>query len=81
MYSLGVALAIISGTANNIGILLQKKVVNRIAGNRQGFFTKLIRNPLWLVGFIIQIGLGTTFFLLAQVRLGPALIPGLMGIT
>ena len=78
MYSLGVALAILSGTAHNIGILLQKKVVNRIAGNRQGFFAKLIRNPLWLVGFIIQIGLGTTFFLLAQVRLGPALIPGLM---
>ena len=36
MYSLGVALAIISGTANNIGILLQKKVVNRIASRAAG---------------------------------------------
>ena len=66
MYGSGVTLAILSGIAHNVGDLLQKKAV------------KLIRKPLWLMGFVIHMGLGTTFFLLAQVRLGPALIPGLM---
>ena len=78
MYGVGVALAIVSGFVHNIGILLQKKVVNQIAADRQHFFARLIRHPLWLAGFIIHMGLGSALFLLAQVWLGPALIPGLM---
>ena len=78
MYGVGIALAVSSGIAHNIGVLLQKKVVNRIAADRRGFFARLVRHPVWLVGFVIHMGLGTTLFLLAQVRLGPALIPGLM---
>jgi hypothetical protein len=78
MYGLGVALAIASGIAHNIGTLLQKKVVNQIGRDRQGFFARLVRHPLWLTGFVVHMGLGTALFLLAQVRLGPALIPGLM---
>jgi len=78
MYSVGVALAVASGVAHNIGVLLQKKVVNQIAAGRRRFFARLVRHPLWLAGFIIHMGLGTALFLLAQVRLGPALIPGLM---
>jgi len=74
----GVALAIASGAAHNIGIVLQKKVVNQFAADRQGFFSRLVRHPLWLAGFVIHMGLGSALFLLAQVRLGPALIPGLM---
>ena len=78
LYSVGVALAIASGVAHNIGIVLQKKVVNQFAADRQGFFSRLVRHPLWLAGFVIHMGLGSALFLLAQVRLGPALIPGLM---
>jgi hypothetical protein len=78
MYGVGVALAVASGIANNIGVLLQKKVVNQIAPGRQRFFARLVRHPLWLAGFVIHMGLGSALFLLAQVRLGPALIPGLM---
>jgi hypothetical protein len=78
MYTLGVILAILSGIAHNIGLLLQKKVVNQIATDRKGFFSKLIRHPVWLAGFFVHMGLGTALFLLAQAQLGPALIPGLM---
>jgi hypothetical protein len=78
MYGVGVALAVASGIAHNIGVLLQKKVVNQIAAGPQRFFARLVRHPLWLAGFIIHMGLGSALFLLAQVRLGPALIPGLM---
>ena len=42
------------------------------------FFARLLRRPLWLAGLALELGAGTVFFLLAQVRLGPALIPGLM---
>jgi hypothetical protein len=78
MYGLGVLLAVLSGIANNIGLLLEKKVVNRTAHSRTGFFLRLIRHPLWLAGFALHMGLGSALFLLAQARLGPALIPGLM---
>jgi hypothetical protein len=78
MYSLGVVLAVASGIAHNFGVLLQKKVVNQIAPTRARFFARLVRHPLWLAGFVIHMGLGSALFLLAQVRLGPALIPGLM---
>jgi hypothetical protein len=78
MYGVGIVLAVASGIAHNIGVLLQKKVINQIAPDRQRFFARLVRNPLWLAGFVIHMGLGSALFLLAQVRLGPALIPGLM---
>jgi hypothetical protein len=78
MYGVGVVLAVASGIAHNIGVLLQKRVINQIAPDRQRFFARLVRNPLWLTGFVIHMGLGSALFLLAQVRLGPALIPGLM---
>jgi hypothetical protein len=43
-----------------------------------GFFARLLRRPLWVLGLMLEIGVGTVFFLLAQVYTGPALIPGLM---
>ncbi|UCF99211.1 MAG: hypothetical protein JSV89_06640 [Spirochaetaceae bacterium] len=75
---MGVLLAVLSGVAHNIGVLMQKKVVNKITSGRRGFFARLIRHPLWLAGFVVHMGLGSALFLLAQARLGPALIPGLM---
>jgi hypothetical protein len=78
VYGVGVVFAVSSGVAHNIGVLLQKIVVNRMSADRGGFFAGLVRNPLWLAGFVIHMGLGSALFLLAQVRLGPALIPGLM---
>jgi hypothetical protein len=78
VYGVGVVLAVASGVAHNTGVLMQKIVVNRMAANQGRFFAGLVRSPLWLAGFAVHMGLGSTLFLLAQVRLGPALIPGLM---
>ncbi|MCK4280635.1 MAG: hypothetical protein KAX10_00850, partial [Candidatus Lokiarchaeota archaeon] len=77
LYLVGISFAILSGIINNFGIILQKKVVNEIRAEVK-FGRALIKNPLWLFGLIIQLGIGTIFFLLAQVYIGPALIPGLM---
>ncbi len=81
-YLYGVSLAIASGISNNVGTLLQKKVVNDLPSEakEQRFFRSLVKNRMWLVGLLLQIAIGTVFFMLAQVYIGPALIPGLMAV-
>lgn len=81
-YVYGVLLAIASGISNNVGTLLQKKVVNDLPteAKEQRFFRSLVKKPLWLAGLLFQLAIGTIFFMLAQVYIGPALIPGLMAV-
>jgi len=71
-------MAIASGISNNYGTVLQKKVVNQYKEDSK-FFKNLVKNPLWLFGLILQLGVGAIFFLIAQMFIGPTLIPGLMG--
>ena len=77
LYLLGVLLAIISGIVNNIGTVMQKKVVNQFRTEPK-FMKKVIKNRLWLLGLVMQMIIGSVFFMLAQLFIGPALIPGLM---
>jgi drug/metabolite transporter (DMT)-like permease len=79
-YLLGVTLAVSSGIANNIGTLVQKKVVNEVPpeARDQKFMRTLVKKPLWILGLILQLGVGTAFFMLATLYIGPALVPGLM---
>jgi len=81
-YLYGVILAIASGISNNVGTLLQKKVVNDLPAEakEQRFFRSLVKNPMWLAGLVFQLAIGTAFFMLAQIYIGPALIPGLMAV-
>jgi drug/metabolite transporter (DMT)-like permease len=77
-YILGIILAIGSGFVNNLGVLLQKKVINEHLDDPE-FLKKIAKNPTWIVGLLLQILLGgAIFFLLAQIYLGPALVPALM---
>ncbi|MHA1300815.1 MAG: hypothetical protein ACTSO9_15465, partial [Candidatus Helarchaeota archaeon] len=76
-YWLGVIFAIISGISNFLGSVLQKKVVNELTSDEK-FFKSLIRNPLWFFGLLLQMIVGSTFYILAQIYIGPTLIPGLM---
>ena len=79
-YLTGVVCGIIGGLLNQGGQLLQKKVVNDIRHDDpgQGFMSRLIRNPLWVFGFVVGLGGGTAGYMLAQSLIGPALSPGLM---
>ncbi|MFX1353516.1 MAG: DMT family transporter [Promethearchaeota archaeon] len=77
MYWIGVLMAILSGVVNNFGTVLQKKVVNEIKDDSK-FFKNLIKNRLWLIGLILQLFIGAILFLIAQMYIGPTLIPGLM---
>jgi hypothetical protein len=95
VYAWGVVFALLAGVASQAGHVCQKLVVNQVAGPagpatddgakpasglQPGFFARLLRRPLWLAGVSLEIGVSTVFFLLAQVRVGPALIPGLMAV-
>ncbi len=76
-YFIGVLLAIGAGISNNLGTLLQKKVINdRPIGAKVG--RSLLKTPLWMLGLLLQLALGTAFFMLAIDMIGPALTPGLM---
>lgn len=77
LYWFGVIMAILSGIANNYGTVLQKKVVNQYKEDSK-FMRTLIKKPLWLIGLLLQMLVGSIFFLIAQVYIGPTLIPGLM---
>jgi drug/metabolite transporter (DMT)-like permease len=79
-YLIGLSLAILSGVLNQFGQLLQKKAVNNLpeAVRQTKFMRTLLKNPLWIAGFILSIGCGTACFMVAQDYIGPALVPGLM---
>lgn len=72
--------AILSGVVNNLGVLLQKKVVNSVPAESRGkgFLRTLLKNPLWLFGLFLQVVVGMIAFVAAQALIGPALVPGLM---
>lgn len=79
-YIIGVVLAILSGVLNQSGQLLQKKAVNNLPETvrQTKFMRTLLKNPLWITGFVLSIGCGTACFMMAQNYIGPALVPGLM---
>lgn len=54
LYWMGISFAILSGIINNFGIILQKKVVNEIRAEVK-FGRALIKNPLWLLGLMMQL--------------------------
>jgi len=74
LYIIGVLLALLSGTCNGFGNIFQKKVINktRITGD------KFVRSPLWWMGFSIGMIGGSALFIIAQMFIGPSLVPGLV---
>jgi drug/metabolite transporter (DMT)-like permease len=64
---------------NAAGAILQKSAINRIVSRAQkGSFTaSFVRDPIWISGLVVSIGVGTIFNFAAQNRIGPALVPAL----
>lgn len=78
-YLFGVLSAIASGIIFNIGALMQKLAVSSGAGG-EGMMRRLTKNPQWLLGFALQIVVGTPLNMLALSMIGPVIIPGLSSI-
>jgi hypothetical protein len=78
-YVLGVSAAIIAGIAFNLGMVIQKLAVMKVP-RETSLMRQLVRSPLWLTGFALQFIVGMPLNMLAQSKIGPAIIPGLMAI-
>jgi len=79
-YLIGVISAILGGSISSVGVICQKKVVNEIPSKskEQRFFRSLVKKPLWLLGLILGTFAPAVFVIIAQLYVGPALVPGLM---
>lgn len=76
---MGVGIAILAGISLNLGYLFQKIAVDSI--DKKDFkMTKLLTKPLWLGGIFLQLIIGIGLFALAQLYIGPSLVPGLMAL-
>ena len=78
-YLIGVAAAIAAGIAFNLGMVIQKLAVMKTS-REKSLMRQLIRSPLWLAGFALQFIIGMPLNMLAQSKIGPAIIPGLMSV-
>jgi len=78
-YLIGVTAAIMAGIAFNLGMVIQKLAVMK-ASRETSLMRQLVRSPLWLTGFAVQFIVGMPLNMLAQSKIGPAIIPGLMAI-
>jgi len=76
-YWLGVLLAIFSGVSHYTGLLIEKSIINKIPPDVK-LMKNLVRTPLWLFALFLRFGVGTIFFMIAQVLIGPVLVPGLI---
>ena len=77
VYWIGVLLAVLGGASHYLGLILEKYVINRLPREAK-LMKSLIREPLWLLALSIRFGLGSIFFIFAQIIIGPAITPGLM---
>jgi hypothetical protein len=79
LYIVGLLMGILCGIANNVGMLLEKYVINKIPIEERDkkFFRKLVTNKVWLLGFSLDIGISTIFYIFGQLLVGPTLMPGL----
>ena len=76
-YIIGIAAGITAGIAFNLGIVIQKMAVMHTTPSL-GLMRQLLRTPLWLAGFGLQVFLGVPLNIIAQTNVGPSLVPGLM---
>ncbi len=78
-YLIGVTATIMAGIAFNLGMVIQKLAVMKVS-HETSLMRQLVRSPLWLTGFALQFIVGMPLNMLAQSKIGPAIIPGLMAI-
>ncbi|MFX0011671.1 MAG: hypothetical protein ACFE9R_15265 [Candidatus Hermodarchaeota archaeon] len=70
--------ALLAGIVVNIGVLIQKHVINKHSKDPR-FIIRLAKSPLWILGLILQVVLGAlVFYFISIMFIGPALVPGLM---
>ena len=79
-YFIGIIFALLAGIVVYIGVLIQKSVINKHSSDPK-FIRSLAKNPIWIMGLLLQIVIGgLVFYFIAIIFIGPALVPGLMSV-
>lgn len=79
-YFLGILFALLAGVVVYIGVLMQKHVINKHS-NDPKFIRSLVKNPIWIMGLLLQVVIGgLVFYFVAIIFIGPALVPGFMSV-
>src|SRR5690554_1624241 len=77
-YFLGIICGMLAGIAGFLGQVLQKKAINNVLTKKDIVSMRdLLKNKLWLTGMGVVLVFTTTFTIIAQLFIGPALFPGL----
>ena len=79
LYWIGIIIALVSGVIKSVGHVIQKKVIVDLPEESK-LMKSLVRKRMWVLGLILDMGIGTIFFFIAQSFIGPVLIPGLIDI-
>jgi len=77
-YVLGVILTILAGVIVNCGTIMMKYEINKLPKGEEKLMRTLVKKPIWLGGLIIQLAISGVLTIVAQILIGPALVPGLM---
>jgi len=78
--ALGVIFGLLSGISNHTGTIFQKHALNRIPDDRKKVTRQLLKNPLWLTGFFLNLILTSILNIFAHMWVGPAVLQGLNAI-
>ncbi|MHA1251149.1 MAG: hypothetical protein ACTSRP_14250 [Candidatus Helarchaeota archaeon] len=76
-YLIGIILAISSGSTTQLGLVLQKIIINKYR-TKEKFGRKLVKEPLWILGLFLELGVSAILLFLAIDFIGNTLTPGLM---
>jgi len=76
-YWIGILFALLAGQAHYTGLIIDKMIINKLPSEAK-VMKNLVRNPKWLLAVSIRYLIGSITFIMAQLFIGPAIIPGLM---
>lgn len=77
-YALGIFFGILAGVVCQIGLCLQKSIINKHRVEKEKFGRRIVKEPLWILGLIMELGVSAFFLFLAVDLIGNTLTPGLM---
>ena len=77
---LGIIFGLMSGISNHSGTIFQKQALNKLPDDQKKVTLNLLKNPLWLIGFFLNLILTSILNIFAHMWVGPAVLQGLNAI-
>ncbi|MBD3228832.1 MAG: hypothetical protein GF329_11655 [Candidatus Lokiarchaeota archaeon] len=77
-YLLGILFGLLAGAIKQFGVFLEKKIINKHRVKKEKFGRRIVKEPLWIIGLILELGVSAVFLLLTIGLIGNTLLPGLL---